>query len=339
MSYASGEIYFVRERTDNSFSPYVKIGLVHGIRDSLERLKEHQTGNPRPLFIEEQQVVKTQAVDRVEAQMHKIFAPKRVSGEWFEFPSEEELALAVSKAQELAKEVSSMMSVFQTAEELSKKSSSDSKIPATQEALDLSKEISQANGEVSVCENLEKAIKSKLVLAMEDDEGNVKDTVQILTKTYKAKFNDEEFKNDHAELYAKYVEMVQKWKKPDFRMTAKAALRDELSEDFLNQIVAIESMIDAVESFQDAYRLIEPQLLLTKLKARSEWDLETSKAKLKVLCGEAPGIEGVCTWVRKFEEKPVFNEPLFVEENPELYLDYLTDPKTGVYLRVVKRKA
>ena len=79
MDYVSGEIYFVRERTDNGFSPFVKIGLVHGIRDSLTRLKEHQTGNPRRLFIDEKQVVRTEAVDRVEAQMHKIFSPKRVS--------------------------------------------------------------------------------------------------------------------------------------------------------------------------------------------------------------------------------------------------------------------
>lgn len=339
MNYVSGEIYFVRERTDNSFSPFVKIGLVHGVRDSLERLKEHQTGNPRALFIDDEQVVRTQAVDRVEAQMHKIFAPKRVSGEWFEFSTDKELEQAVSKAQELSEEVSSMMAVFQAAEELSTKISGEAKIPATQEAIDLSTEIAKSNGEVKVCENLEKVIKSKLVAAMEEDEDNVKDTIQTVTVTFKAKFNDVEFIKDHADTYAKYVDIVQKWKKPDFRLTAKASLRDELDEDFVNQILEIESLMDSVGSFKDAYRLIEPQLLLTKLKARSEWNLETSKAKLKVLCGEAPGIEGVCTWVRKFEEKPVFNEQLFVEQNPELYLDYLTDPKTGVYLRVVKRKA
>jgi hypothetical protein len=339
MGYVSGEIYFVRERTKEDFSPFVKIGLVHGIRDSLERLKEHQTGNPRPLFIDEAQVVKTEAVDLVEAQMHKFFAPRRVSGEWFEFPNNEELAQAVSKARELSREASSMMPILQAAEELSKKTSSEGKIPATQESLDLSVAIAQAGGRVAVCKDLEKVIKSKLAQAMEADEGNVKDTIEMMTKTYKAKFNEKEFLKDHAELYAKYVELVQKWKKPDFRMAAKASLRDALDEDFLSQIVEIESMINSVDSLEHAYRLIEPQLLLTKLKARSEWDLETSKAKLKVLCGEASGIEGVCTWIRKFEEKPVFNEPLFVEENPEMYFDYLTDPKTGVYLRVVKRKA
>ena len=339
MKYVSGEIYFVRERTNGNFSPFVKIGLVHGVRDSLERLKEHQTGNPRPLFIDETQVVKTEAVDLVEAQMHKYFAPRRVYGEWFEFPKDEELAQAVSKAQEISREVSSMMPVFQAAEELSRKPSIEGKVSATQESLDLSKAIAQAGGKVSVCKDLEKDIKSKLVQAMEADEGNVKDTVEMMTKTYKAKFNEKDFKKEHAELYAKYVEMVKKWKKSDFKMAAKPLVRDELDQDFLGQIAEIESMIDSVDSFEHAYRLIEPQLLVTKLKARSEWELETSKAKLKVLCGEASGIEGVCTWIRKFEEQPVFNEPLFVEENPDLYLDYLTDPKTGVYLRVVKRKA
>ena len=339
MDYKSGEIYFVRERTEDSFSSFVKIGLVHGVRDSLTRLKEHQTGNPRKLYIDEQQVVKTEAVDLVEAQMHKVFSPKRVSGEWFDFPTEQELATAVSAAQDLAKEVGSLMPVFREAKELSSQVSDSPVIPASEDALSLSRAIAKAQGEEDVCKTLIETIKSKMRAAIEDEKGEVKGGAEMVTKTYAPKFMLDAFKTNNPELFEKYVEMVQGWN-PKFVPTAKKLKREELGRDFLEQVEEIESQINAVDSVEEAYRLIEPQLLLTKLTARSKWDLDISLAKLKVLCGKHAGIEGVCSWNRQFSDpKPVFNEKLFVEENPELYIDFLAEAKTGTYLRVAKRKA
>jgi hypothetical protein len=339
MDYKSGEIYFVRESTENGFSSFVKIGLVHGVRDSLTRLKEHQTGNPRKLYINEEQVVKTEAVDLVEAQMHKIFSPKRVSGEWFDFQTEEELSAAVTAAEALAKEIGSLMPVFKEAHELSSKTSDEPVVQPSNEALSLSKAIATAQGELDVCKTLTESIKSKMRAAIEDEKGEVKGGAELVTKTYAPKFMLEAFKENNPELFEKYVEMVQGWN-PKFSPTAKKLKREELGPDFLEQIEGIEQHINDVDSVAEAYRLIEPQLLLTKLTARSKWDLDISLAKLKVLCGRHSGIEGVCTWNRQFSDpKPMFNEKLFVEENPELYVDFLAEAKTGTYLRVAKRKA
>lgn len=338
MAFKSGEIYFVRERTDNSFGPYVKIGLVHGVRNSLTRLKEHQTGNPRSLYIDEKQVVKTEAVDRVEAQMHKIFAPKRVSGEWFDFPSEEELAEAISKARELAEEVSTLMPIFAAAAELYSQTSDSTVIPASPEALVLSEAIARAQGEQQICKTLSALIKSKLSAAIESDQGEVGEAAVLVTKTYQPKFMIEAFKLEHPELFEKYIRMIQAWK-PIFDPKAKKFSREQLDQDFLEQADEIERQINEVNSVEEAYRLLEPQLLLTKLTARTTWDLEISLAKLKVLCGKHDGIEGVCSWKRQLASpKPSFDEELFVQENPELYLDYLAEAKTGTYIRLAKRK-
>ena len=339
MELKSGEIYFVRERTGDSFGPFVKIGLVHGYRDSLTRLKEHQTGNPRSLFIDENLLVKTGAVDRVEAQLHKIFAPKRVSGEWFELPSDKEIQEAVSKAKELAEEVNRLMPVFSAADELALKPSNETQISASEDALALSTDIARAKGEIAVCNDLEAVISQKFKEAMADEKGVVGGAAEVVTVNYKPKFMEDAFKANNPELYAKYLDSVQSWKKT-FTPKAKKQVRESLEQDFLDEVSRIEKLMGAVTSVEEAYLLNEPQLLVTNLKALSSWTEETSIAKLKVLCGTNAGIEGVCTWIRKFgDPKSVFNEQKFVEENPEIYLDFLAEAKTGTYIRVAKRKA
>jgi hypothetical protein len=339
MELKSGEIYFVREREEEKFGPFVKIGLVHGVRDSFTRLKEHQTGNPRLLFIDDHQVVKTEAVDRVEAQLHRIFAPNRVSGEWFEFHSEAEVLTAVSKAKELAAEVESFAPVFKKAEELSLKESNDKKIPASEEALALWNKVIRAKSELGICESLFKVISEKLSEALNDEKGVVRGAATRVTKTYKGKFLEEKFRNDNPEIYARYIEVTRAWN-PKFVTQPKKLDRESLDTEFLEEVAQIESQVEKVKSVQEAYLLNEPNLLLTNLMALSEWTHQTSIAKMKVLCGVNAGIEGVCTWNRKFSDpKESFNEKLFKQENPDLHTAYLDEEKIKSYTGVAKRKA
>jgi hypothetical protein len=339
MGYKSGEIYFVREKADHGYSPHVKIGLVHAPRVSLDRLPEHQTGNPRILHIDKNQVVKTDAVDRVEAQLHKIFAPKRVSGEWFELPSDADLDEAISQAKELAKEVSLLVPIFNTADELAQMASTEEVIPASDEATKLSSEIAKARGELAVCTQLESSIADKLREALEADKGVVKGAAKVVTVNHKPKFMVDAFRDENPELFEKYLENVSTWSQ-SFRPKAKKFERGSLDRDFLDEIERIEALIEAVGSVEDAYLLNEPQLFVTNLQALSSWNEQISLAKLKVLCGTNAGIENICTWTRKnAEPKSVFNEDKFAADNPELYFDYFAEGKTGTYIRVAKRKA
>jgi hypothetical protein len=133
--------------------------------------------------------------------------------------------------------------------------------------------------------------------------------------------------------------MVKSWSQL-FKPKAKKLDKESLDSGFLEEANRIQSLIDAVTSVEEAYLLNEPKLLITNLKALSSWTLEISIAKLKVICGTNAGIEAICTWTRKYgDPKPVFNEKLFAEQNPELYMDYLAEAKTGTYLRVSRRKA
>lgn len=339
MGYKSGEIYFVRERTGQAYSPHVKIGLVHAPRVSLDRLPEHQTGNPRILHIDKNQVVKTDAVDRVEAQLHKIFAPKRVSGEWFELPNETELHEAISQAKALANEVGLLVPIFNSADELARMESTQDVIPASDEATALSFDVAKARGELAVCAELESSIAQKLQEALEDDEGVVKGAAKVVTVNYKPKFMVDALKTENPELVEKYLEEVSTWSQT-FRLKAKKLERNSLDRDFLDEVERIEALIDSVRSVEDAYLLNEPQLFVTNLEALSSWNEQISLAKLKVLCGTNAGIENICTWTRKNgDPKSVFDEDRFASENPELYFDYFAEGKTGTYIRVAKRKA
>lgn len=339
MGYKSGEIYFVREQEGKGFSPHVKIGLVHSPRDSFDRLSEHQTGNPRILQIDRGQIVKTDAVDRVEAQLHKIFAPKRISGEWFELNSEKEVQEAVLRAKELADEVSLLVPIFNSAEELSRMESSQEIIAASEEASALSTEIAKAKGELQVCKEIESEIASKLQEAIEDDKGVVNGAAGVVTVTYKPEFMIDDFQDEQPELFAKYLDMVKNWSQL-FSPKAKKLAKESLDGAFLEEVTQIQALIDAVTSVEQAFLLNEPKLLITNLKALSSWNLDVSIAKLKVLCGTSAGIEAICTWTRRYgDPKPVFKEKQFAEENPEIYMDYLAEAKTGTYLRVSRRKA
>jgi hypothetical protein len=93
MKLTPGEIYFIGEKDLKTGlnTSYCKIGIVRdgakGPRSSDERLLEHQTGNPRKLFLRD--IVVAPAVEEIETRVHRIFAPLRVNGEWLELSDEQ----------------------------------------------------------------------------------------------------------------------------------------------------------------------------------------------------------------------------------------------------------
>ena len=341
MGYKSGEIYFVREidKANDGFTNFVKIGLVRDSdgRNSYDRLKEHQTGNPRALTIAKKEIVHTEAVDRVEALFHRLYAAKRVSGEWFEFNSEAELQDAIKHAQAFSKEIAKIVPIFQSAEEFAKVPDNGTAIDANENHLQLLKAVSVATLEIATIEELTDIISSKFAQAIKAGVNDIEKVAKEQVRVIKPKFDSKAFMDANPEIYEKYLVVGQKWQ-GSFLTDAKskkAAAVDDAFEKFLAEVNA---QIAAVTRLEDSVRLNEPLLALTQQKALSEWDLDVAKAQLRVACGEYQSITGVCTWKRQFKESKVFNEGLFQEENPDLWSQYLTDEKTGSYLISKKRK-
>ena len=127
MKFTAGELYVIGEidlRT-NQKTNYYKVGIVREKKErtSAERLKDHQTGNPRKLFVHD--FIKCQVVEEVETVFHKLMASKGVRGEWLEL-EESELAQAIGLIKRLNQEVNDHYGFFEQAELLKKQESSDS---------------------------------------------------------------------------------------------------------------------------------------------------------------------------------------------------------------------
>lgn len=84
----SGKLYILSERDvmTREISDYSKMGLVRKTRTVEERIKDHQTGNPREITSEYE--TWSPRVQELEEMVHHIFAHLRVKGEWFKMSPE-----------------------------------------------------------------------------------------------------------------------------------------------------------------------------------------------------------------------------------------------------------
>jgi hypothetical protein len=336
MSYKSGEIYFVRETVLNSdsLSPFVKIGLVADKRSSEDRLKEHQTGNPRRLF--NQQVIITDSVHRVEAQMHRLYAPFRVSGEWFEFKTEIQVNAAIEKVRELAAEMAKVTPLFISAEELSSVASNGGVLEPTPDILAIVGRWADAKARLTYCDEILSQIKLKLKQAIEsgaDTKGVAKET----TVTFKPKFSESAMKESDEELWKKYVSYTPTWS-ARFTNSIEMPLFEALSREFRDVVTTLQAQVEEIP-VEEAFLLIDTQLELTMVRALAEWDLSLADAELRIAVGEASEIKGICKWGRKpGTPKPVFDESKFAEEHPDLWTKFTLTKDSFTKVSVSKTK-
>lgn len=335
MSYRPGEIYFVRENIlgTNDLSSFVKIGLVADQRTSAERLKEHQTGNPRRLH--NQAVIETPAVHRVEAMLHRIYAPHRVSGEWFDFKDEAQILEVIENVKTLSGEVAKVVPIFDEAETLAAKPSHTGLLPSTVAIQAVADRWAVATAKVAMCTGIRSTISGKFVEALKagvDVKG-----AAIEKEVYpKPKFNTTLFKKEHKEKYQEYSKVAASFS-ATFKSLISSVDPSTLDAQFLEQITKIEAMLAQVEKLEDAYLLNEPLLLVTHLLALAEWDRDIAEAELKVACGTAAGIEGICTWERKASTKTSLDTDKLANLEPDLFLQYFL-PRESYSRITVNRK-
>lgn len=332
MSTQPGEIYFVREINEDtkSMTPFVKIGLVTAPRVSAERLIEHQTANPRRLTIPDGLCIKTDAVSMVEAQLHRRLGKFRVGGEWFKFTNDEDLALALDTARQLSEDAKSLTSLIQEAELLEQEPSSQPTVPSTEEL----------NREADLLDFNKKALKQlkgisaeaiKFISNMKDLGEEVESVAKVRSVTFKPKFLQDAFAAEYPEIFKKYLlkesSIVQR-----FQLKTRTYEVSGPDLEFANEIAQIEKSIEMSILSKSIENMTEPLISVERLLGLVTWNIEISTSKLKVACGRAEGIEGVCTWKRENKIKEVFDTPSFVSDHPELYTSYLSDEVTREYL-------
>jgi hypothetical protein len=317
-----GQLYFINEQDvkTGERSSYYKIGIVRDAagRDSKNRLLEHQTGNPRKLCIVES--LSMPAVEAVETNLHYLFARNRVMGEWMHF-SEVELQNAIKKAKELAAEMESSIADFQFAEILKSTKSNGVTLPATEEAQEWYGTIQDMKEILETCDKALADYDDYLYEAIKRGV-NVSGRAKVQKRAGAKKFSESLFASTYPELYKKYSS-VSSSVRGAFRVKPAKDWNPEIraiNEEQVELLVAFtDQLVDADHSMDTGFALHEKHLGVLEIKKYAEWNIEIANVKLRVMTGDAEGIDGICTWKREEKELVSFDKQQLEADYPEQY--------------------
>jgi Meiotically up-regulated gene 113 len=329
MNFNPGEIYFIQEYDPQTGRPtkYVKIGLVRGSRTTAERIKEHQTGNPRAL--KETKLIQTPAVSFVERTLHQMFAENRITGgEWFIF-TESELNSCLETAKTLVADVKKQESVFAAAAAFKLKRSKKATIVPTKQVLALHKEYFKSDFIMKQLDGVIKKYEAKLDerAAAGDDVEEARSQKQVT----RPRFDEAAFRSAMPGVYKKFLIQGSKIKSQfkmtpnseyGFTMSAVAPKLETFISGFYGTIEQLSKNPKVLEVAKAKYSYIKGEY------ARAEWEKEKALHQIQLSCANNSGINGVCTWVRTAVDETTFSLATLKAMRPELYEKFLKNSTT-----------
>ena len=325
MANDSGELYFLGEVDPftGKPSPFVKIGLVreNQNRGTAHRLKEHQTGNPRE--ITELHVLTTPRVETIETTMHGLFATHRIGGEWFRLEGDF-LKAAISRATDLAADMTREGSVLQLADQFADMESAGEKRGADDELVEIGRRLALLKLSLKSMSGAEKAV-SNALLGLYDAGAAVDRFVTVQTKKVLASFDKKRFDADHPGVTDAFMTSKMVISPKFVPSTAKKL---GLGEDDIPRDVrdAVDAVLEATASMTkrgaDPVLMHARYLEVLQLSAPTKFEIGLLEARLMAACGERPGIDGVCTWNRVPTEQKTFDRKAFEAAHPRWFRAY-----------------
>jgi hypothetical protein len=333
---AAGELYFAGEldpRTQELTS-YFKIGIVRESEDrsSVNRMKEHQTGNPRELTLIE--AIPTPVVEQIETLMHGAFAPLRISGEWFFFSSEQR-DQAIRQATEYALEANDSIMHMKRAIELEKVPSNDETLTPSDRAWELHLRLLNIRHEIKVLENATKLIDAT-IRDLSSSDVPLGRYATLGSSTESEKFDETKFKQDHPDLWSQLYEITPKWQQR-FLLSETKEMKESLGEtrSEIREITdAVKSQIQRAIDFRDIAPVHGEFLNVLTFLAPLEWEEKRLESELKAELGEYQEIEGICSWTRSFKDRGSLNKKVLQELHPEIYGKYVSKSQSKPKLTI-----
>ena len=328
-----GILYFIRDKDFiyGDIGKYVKIGIVTKERTTEERIKNHQTGNPRGIYPVDE-VFDVPFVERLETQIHYEHNDKWISGEWF-LLTDDEVEAVVKRAEHLrAQQVLDKPVIEEVLLKIGKKVSNGKVKKANKQALNLEKTIIQLKGELNIC-------RAKIVISKYEfykllgANGSIEGVLKIKYTPSRLSFDEAAFKQAHPRLYKKFVLP----REDKFNGPFSLSRRSEYSLANVDKSLDAEKKALGKPSYrasqlgnvQERTKKIEAlhlnHLILFKEQKRLEYEIEILEYKLQKLVGDYDGIEGICSWKRHYStQDDKFNATALKEAHPKLYETFVT---------------
>jgi hypothetical protein len=352
MKLTPGELYFIRERDiiKDELTPYVKIGIVRDKpgeeRTSEDRALEHQTGNPRKLYVES--IIKTPAVSEIENILHNLYAEERIYGEWFDF-TDHKFESVKDQASQLVRVAIENKDKFEIADGLSRTASRAETIAPTEEIIAWHSKLLNSETRIKECNALQTEIKNKFKILLkdpaqtgkEDKEKELAPFIKVQEKKTKIQFDVDRLALEKPDLYESFVRITLTSPKGSFTITRPKqdlTTLEEIDPNLYEFSVATRNVLNDFESGRSSQELLHiASLKLLGLEAKASWDKEIAKVNLKVFCNDYSGVQGICKWIRRSKEVSSFDKDWFIESNPDIAPQYMVEVKPTASV-IVERK-
>lgn len=344
-----GNLYFIRDidYLTGEIGKYVKIGIVNNDRKTEDRIKDHQTGNPRGIYPVDE-VTEVPFVERLETQLHYEFNEKWITGEWF-LLNDTEIKTVVNRAEVLkAQQLIDKPLIEEVLLKIQEKVSNGKIKAANKNAFALEKKIIQLKGELNV-------FKAKIEIAKYEfykllgANGAIEGVLKIKYSPSKLTFDEKAFQLAHPALHNKFVlPRIDK-----FNHTFNYTNKDQYSLGNFDPVVAASKKTLGTTSYTQAQlkgiqkrtkkieKLHADHLILLKELKWREYELEILEYQLQKLVGNYDGIDGICTWKRYYStQTDAFNVGAFKEKHPKIYEAFVTKPSNeGFAMDIEKFRA
>ena len=323
-----GTIYFIRERNliTNELSPFVKIGLTALHRKTTDRKNDLQTGNPRELFVANE--VAVPCVRAVETALRYKFLMQNVNLEWHVFSegSKNQIKDALDYCEELKKQFTKQTSLIEEAKRLDNTPSTGGLIPATEDAVHWRSQFLVHHGMVKLGRTVATAQRMKAKECFQNGE-QVPDGIGI-TERLISDVNWEQFRKMYPEIVEKYIKR---------QLTGVFKVPSKITQSEIDTNPKILETKADVEKFFELFNteknhadpspeLRQQRIKLQQLTKFGSVEKELARCQLKVICGTAPGIRDICSWVRELSP-PRLDTAHLVREHETLLTPFTSNRK------------
>ena len=327
LGYGTLYILGLEDPSGGRVPPFYKIGVTTGPLS--RRVRTLQTGNPFRIIVTHQ--VEMDGCEVVEKTLHEMFSKNRRILEWFSL-TDRELEEAIEKAHELKNEFEDLVSQVR---DLDLISNVTAPIQPTEESVSLYQEALNLESQ-KIRLGLRRAILRSELEGMTHGSRGIDGITKVMIYESKTTFKARNLKSQFPEIYEKFMTANKRSTSLKLlNIPTKSTFTDEFEkmkkskrDSTRNEDAEMTSNI--IERDREAIDLHSEYIALTADIGDVKRDLRVLTLKMKVICGDAEGIIGVCEYKR--DKKRTFDKSSFKSEYPDLYSSLKTEsPRRRVF--------